>query len=63
MTSDNGDSNVIGIKGKYTIKSDSQVDVYAAMTKTIAEYVGTKFGHEMRTLVSQLKELTSALFQ
>jgi hypothetical protein len=53
MTKDNGDSDVVGIKGKYTIaKSGSQVDVYAAMTKAIAEYVGTKFGHEMRTLGS-----------
>jgi hypothetical protein len=32
------------------------VDVYVAKAKAITGYVGTKFGHKMRTVVSQLKE-------
>jgi hypothetical protein len=58
-TSDNRGSNIIGLKGKdTTARSGSQVDVYAAKAKAIAGYVGTEFGHEKRTLVSQLKEPT-----
>jgi hypothetical protein len=59
MIADNRGSNIIGLKGKdTTARSGSQEDVYAVKAKAIAGYVRTKFGHEMRTLVLQWKELT-----
>jgi hypothetical protein len=47
------DSSVMELKGKmYSIsKLGSQVDILAATTRAIGEYVGQEFGHEMRMLV------------
>jgi hypothetical protein len=53
------DPSVVELKGKlYSIsKLRSRVDIFTATTRFIGEYVGQKFGHEMRMLVlySQLK--------
>jgi hypothetical protein len=59
---DNKDSSVVELKGKkYSIsKLGSQVDIYAATTRAIGEYVGKEFRHKMRMLVLYGKGATFA---
>jgi hypothetical protein len=52
-TKNDKNSSVVDLKGRtYRIsKLGSQVDIFAATTRAIGEYVGLKFGHKMRMLV------------
>jgi Zinc knuckle len=58
----NTDSSVVELKGKtYSVsKLGSQVDIFAATTRAIGEFVGREFGHEMRMLVLYGKGATFA---
>jgi hypothetical protein len=54
----NTDSSVLELKDKtYSIsKLGSQVDIFAATTRAIGEFVGREFGCKMRMLVLYCKE-------
>jgi hypothetical protein len=62
---DNKDSSVVEQKGKKCSisKLGSKVDIYAATTRAIDEYVGKEFGHEMRVQVLYDKGATVFLLQ